>query len=262
MKRHIPNLLTLSNLFCGCIAIIQAFNGNWVNASLFIFAGAVFDFFDGFAARLLNVKSDIGKQLDSLADLITFGVAPATIAYVMMQYTFTQWEVYHPAFKAYPVLLQFIPYSAYLIAIFSALRLAKFNIDTRQEVYFIGLPTPANAMFWAAFPLINYSISEHYMWEWFEESQSSIIYTNYAMYPWFYVILVIAMSLLLVSPFRMFSFKFKNVTMKEHGSLLGFLILSILLLITLQFIAVPILIFGYILLSILTLNGKKTKTLM
>ena len=142
IKRHIPNSITCCNLICGCMATGAAFYGNYHWAFFLIILGAVFDFFDGMSARLLGVSSPIGKELDSLADDITFGLAPSAVIF----HLFTEVQ--------YPEVLQpfssVIPYTAFLMAAFSALRLAKFNLDTRQSTCFIGLPTPANALFWAS----------------------------------------------------------------------------------------------------------------
>ena len=136
MKKHIPNAITCCNLISGCIAIVFALQGTADMALLWIVIGAVFDFFDGMSARLLNVSSPIGKELDSLADDITFGVAPASIVFSFLA-----------GIHQHNILL---PFLAFLIAAFSALRLAKFNLDERQATSFIGLPTPANALFWGA----------------------------------------------------------------------------------------------------------------
>lgn len=142
MKKHIPNTITCCNLICGCIATYFAILGLPVVAMSFIILGAVFDFFDGMSARLLHVSSEIGKELDSLADDITFGVAPASLVFWQLQ------------IADYPAFLEplrgVIPFFAFIISAFSALRLAKFNLDTRQTSSFIGLPTPANALFWGA----------------------------------------------------------------------------------------------------------------
>ncbi len=136
MIKYIPNTVTCLNLLSGCAATVYALQADYLTATLFIIAGAVFDFFDGFLARLLDAHSTIGKDLDSLADDITFGLAPAALMFSL--------------FKEYPYVTEFgakyIPYLAFLIAAFSALRLAKFNNDTRQTKSFIGLPTPANAL--------------------------------------------------------------------------------------------------------------------
>lgn len=145
MKKHIPNSLTCCNLICGCMATGAAFYGNYQWAVLMIIIGAIFDFFDGMVARALGVSSNIGKELDSLADIVTFGVAPSSIIF----YLFT--EVHCPEMLI-PV-RHLLPYTAFLMAAFSALRLAKFNIDERQHQQFIGLPTPANALFWGSIVL-------------------------------------------------------------------------------------------------------------
>jgi CDP-diacylglycerol--serine O-phosphatidyltransferase len=140
--RNIPNALTCCNLICGCMATGAAFYGNYQWAVLMIIIGAVFDFFDGMVARALGVSSNIGKELDSLADVVTFGVAPSSIIF----YLFT--EVHCPEMLI--SVKDLLPYTAFLMAAFSALRLAKFNIDERQHQQFIGLPTPANALFWGS----------------------------------------------------------------------------------------------------------------
>jgi CDP-diacylglycerol--serine O-phosphatidyltransferase len=136
MKKHIPNILTLSNLFAGCIGLVFAFDGNLIYASYAIWIAAIFDFFDGFSARMLNVSSPIGKELDSLADMVTFGVLPSMILYQMIES--------HP--------IPNLGYGAFILALFSALRLAKFNVDTRQSTTFIGMPTPAAAFFVSGLP--------------------------------------------------------------------------------------------------------------
>ena len=136
LKKHIPNTITCCNLISGCIATYFAFQSEFQMALLFIVIGAVFDFFDGMSARLLGVSSPIGKELDSLADDITFGFAPSAIVFSYL----TTFDIPHP----------YIPYLAFVMAAFSALRLAKFNLDERQALGFIGLPTPANALFWGS----------------------------------------------------------------------------------------------------------------
>lgn len=136
MKKHIPNTITCCNLISGCIATYFAFQGDFNLALLFIVIGAVFDFFDGMVARLLHVSSPIGKELDSLADDITFGFAPSAVVFSYL--------------SSFHIHLPFIPFTAFVMAAFSALRLAKFNLDERQALGFIGLPTPANALFWAS----------------------------------------------------------------------------------------------------------------
>jgi len=142
IKKHIPNTITCCNLVSGCVAIAYAFSGKIEISFTWIIIGAVFDFFDGMSARLLKVSSPIGKELDSLADIVTFGVAPSTILFSKL------------GIMSYPSILEslrgILPFIAYIMAAFSALRLAKFNLDERQTLGFIGLPTPANALFWGS----------------------------------------------------------------------------------------------------------------
>lgn len=147
ITRNIPNTLTCGNLVSGCIATVMALGGDARYALIWIIIGAVFDFFDGMSARLFGVSSPIGKELDSLADDVTFGVAPSAIVFAQL------------SVMEYPTVLAsvepYIPYCAFLIAAFSALRLAKFNLDTRQTTSFIGMPTPANALFWGSLPRLT-----------------------------------------------------------------------------------------------------------
>lgn len=225
--RNIPNTLTSCNLFSGCIAAYMAFHGNYKEALLFIVLGTMFDFFDGMTARLLHVSSPIGKELDSLADDITFGLAPAAIAFSLFK------EVYYPDFLM-PV-AGIMPYTAFLIAVFSGLRLAKFNIDERQTSSFIGMPTPANALFWASLAVGGHSF---------------LISDNFnAIYLF---VLVVVMSLLLVAELPMFSLKFKDLSWGHNKVSYIFLIVSLPLLIIFQVSGIAAVIIWYILLSLAT----------
>lgn len=225
--RNIPNTLTSCNLFSGCIAAYMAFHGNYKGALLFIVLGAMFDFFDGMTARLLHVSSPIGKELDSLADDITFGLAPAAIAFSLFK------EVYYPDFLM-PI-VGIMPYTAFLIAVFSGLRLAKFNIDERQTSSFIGMPTPANALFWASLAVGGHSF---------------LISDNFnAIYLF---VLVVVMSLLLVAELPMFSLKFKDLSWGHNKVSYIFLIVSLPLLIIFQLSGIATVIIWYILLSLVT----------
>lgn len=225
--RNIPNTITSCNLFCGCIASYWAFQGNYKLALSFIILGAVFDFFDGMTARLLHVSSPIGKELDSLADDVTFGLAPAAIVFSLFK------EVHYPAFLA-PI-ADIMPYAAFLIAVFSALRLAKFNLDERQTSSFIGMPTPANALFWGSL-----TVGAH---DFLTSTSFNAIYL---------LILVIIMSLLLVAELPMFSLKFKNLSWQQNKVSYIFLIVSIPLLIIFQLSGFAAVILWYIVLSVLT----------
>ena len=225
LRKHIPNALTCCNLLSGCIATSFAYNGDIRIAFLFIILGAVFDFFDGMVARLLHVSSPIGKELDSLADNITFGVAPS----MMVFYELGQLNcptVLDP-------LKSCLPYTAFMIAAFSALRLAKFNIDERQSMSFIGLPTPANALFWGGLLMLQ---------------------SKYQDTPAFYVIfllLVFLTSYLLISEIPMFSLKIKSKSWKENRFCLYFVTTAALLLLILSLPAFAIIITWYIILSII-----------
>ena len=169
ITRHIPNAVTCCNLFSGCIASVMAFNENYTLAISFIILGAVFDFFDGMLARLFKVSGPLGKELDSLADDITFGFAPSAIVFSLFK------EVHYPDFLL-PV-ADYMPYTAFLISVFSALRLGKFNIDPRQSSSFIGMPTPANALFWGSLTVGAHSIQESCL-----ETEQSQLYFPHCMY--------------------------------------------------------------------------------
>lgn len=202
IKKHIPNTITCCNLFSGCIACVMALQGYYGTALLFIVIGAVFDFFDGMVARLLKVSSPLGLQMDSLADDITFGLAPATIVFSFLG------TLSLPAFLT-PVAAYF-PYVAFLIAVFSALRLAKFNIDTRQKSTFLGLPTPANALFWASLVAG--------LGDWVAELNAG----------WLFIVgLIFLFSYLLVSDIPMFSLKFKSLRWRSNKIRYIFLIFTL-----------------------------------
>jgi CDP-diacylglycerol--serine O-phosphatidyltransferase len=236
MKKHIPNFITCLNLFCGCIGIGLAFKGDLVIASYMIGFSAVFDFFDGMAARALHVKSEIGKELDSLADVVSFGVLPGIIMYCLLNIAFESAEGW----------ISFVPFVAFIIPVFSALRLAKFNIDTRQTESFIGLPTPANAIFIGSIPLIIYNQNE----------QIAFINTLFGN-PGFLIILVFILSYLLVSPIPLFSLKFKDLTWVKNSFQYLLLILSVILFIFLNVASIPIIIVLYIVLSLISNSNKK-----
>lgn len=202
IKKHIPNTITCCNLFSGCIACVMALRGDFQAAMAFIVLGAIFDFFDGMVARLLKVSSPLGVQMDSLADDVTFGLAPAAIVFSFMG-TLSLPDFLLPIAEIYP-------YYAFLIAVFSALRLAKFNIDTRQKSTFIGLPTPANALFWASL-VAGFG-------NWISELNAG----------WFFMIgLITLFSYLLVSEIPMFSLKFKSLRLRSNRIRYIFLLCSI-----------------------------------
>lgn len=231
LTRHIPNTVTCLNLFSGCIACVMAFEAKYEYALGFIILSAIFDFFDGMLARLLNAPSAIGKELDSLADDISFGVAPALLIFTFLR----EDSLILPAF--FNPLRDLIPYTAFLIAVFSALRLAKFNIDERQSSSFIGLPTPANALFWASL---------------IAGSHNLLLAEVNALW---IMALIFFFSWLLVAEIPMFSLKFKNLSWKDNKTTFVFLLTSIPLLFLLKVTGIAAVITWYIVLSFV--NSKK-----
>ena len=221
IKKHIPNTITCCNLISGCIATYWAFCGNYEMALLFIIIGAVFDFFDGMSARLLGVSSPIGKELDSLADDITFGFAPSAIIFSYL--------------CTFHIHLLFVPFLAFVMAAFSALRLAKFNLDERQALGFIGLPTPANALFWGAL-IVGAG-------DWI----STLPYAPYLI-----LLGTFISCYLLIAEIPMFALKFKHWGWKGNEIKYIFILSCIPLLLLLRVSGIAIIIAWYILLSIIT----------
>jgi CDP-diacylglycerol--serine O-phosphatidyltransferase len=220
MKKHIPNTITCLNLISGCIATYWAFQGNYELALLFIVIGAVFDFFDGMVARLLHASSPIGKELDSLADDITFGFAPSAIVFSFLVPLTSH-------------LSPLTPYLAFIMAAFSALRLAKFNLDERQAMGFIGLPTPANALFWGSL-IVGMG-----------DKMTSLPYAEYAILAGIFI-----SSWLLVAEIPMFALKFKTWGWKGNEVKFIFLITCIPLLLLLEVSGLAAIIAWYVILSI------------
>ena len=239
IKKHIPNAITCCNLLCGCLAIVQVFEGNLIYAAYLVGLAAIFDFFDGFAARMLNVSSAIGKDLDSLADMVTFGVVPGLVMFQLLKTSLITGNVDFQVFKNN----SFLVYLPFIIIIFSALRLAKFNNDTRQTESFIGLNTPANSMVICSIPLI---LNQH--------PEIGTLLNPYVL-----CVLSVVLSLLLVSEIPMFSLKFKHFKWKANEIRFIFLALSLLMLTTLQFLGIPLIIILYVLLSLLTNYLAKRK---
>ena len=227
VTKHIPNTLTSCNLISGCIAIVFALSANYTMALTFIVVGAVFDFFDGMSARLLGVSSPIGKELDSLADVVTFGVAPSSMIYtLLLTLSKSGWN---------ETLAFAIPYVAFVMAAFSALRLAKFNLDERQTTSFIGLPTPANALFWGALIVGNENV--------FDEN---------SYYIYLLIILVFVSSWLLVAEIPMFALKFKHWGWRDNKVKYVFLISCLPTLLIFGISGISVIIAWYICLSFLT----------
>ena len=227
VTKHIPNTLTSCNLISGCIAIVFALNANFSMALTFIVVGAVFDFFDGMSARLLGVSSPICKELDSLADVVTFGVAPSSMIYSLLPILDkTGWN---------DTLAALVPYVAFVMAAFSAIRLAKFNLDERQTTSFIGLPTPANALFWGALIVGG----EEMLAE-----QSNVILLLVA--------LVFLSSWLLVAEIPMFALKFKHWGWHENKIKYVFIVSCLPILLIFRISGISVIIAWYIFLSIIT----------
>lgn len=226
MRKHIPNAITCLNLLSGCLGIVFAFQGELVFAGYAILIAAIFDFLDGMLSRLLKAYSEIGKELDSLADMVSFGVLPSVIIYQLF--------LQSPQLGSLSTWLNF---SAFLIAIFSALRLAKFNIDVRQTENFIGLPTPANALLIASFPMII--------------DQGNFFLSSYILNPFFLFVFSLGMGILLVTEIPLISLKFKSIRLSDN--LLRYILLfsSLILLLIFKFAAVPIIIFLYFLISLI-----------
>lgn len=246
MKRHIPNFITILNLLCGCLGIVIVLTNAMdvkIAAYLIVLAG-ILDFFDGFAARLLNVKSEIGKQLDSLADMVTFGVLPSVLVYnILLNNTQLRLQMNQNE------ILYYLP--AFFVAAFSALRLAKFNIDTRQVSGFIGMPTPANALFVCGFVVFLNTFNEHGC------IHQYILINYYSVYAY-----ILTASYLMISEIPMLSLKFSSFTFKENFWRYLLLFGTVVILIASSvlgyaFLGISISIVYYVLLSIVCSFEKK-----
>lgn len=233
IKQNIPNFITIFNLIAGCLSIVSVFNNDFFEASIFIFIATIFDFLDGTFARILKAISPIGKQLDSLADIVSFGVAPGML-------------IFHLILKSNFVItsenssIEVLAFAGFLIPVFSAIRLAKFNIDKSQSDSFLGLPVPANALFIASLVIISdKSLFNNAL-------AFEIVYNT-----WFLIALSLIFSFLLVSKIPMFALKFKNLKWKGNRVRFIFLIICVILLVIFHFFAVPMIIILYILFSVL-----------
>lgn len=241
MLKQIPNIITSLNILCGCVAILFAVSGDLITAAFFVFFGIFFDFFDGLAARLLKAQSEIGLQLDSLADVITSGVVPGIVMFQLLNISFFHdtrtltetfsSEVWNLGIKNY------IPLIGLLVVVASAYRLAKFNVDTRQTSGFIGLPTPANALLILSLPLI--------LQFQFSEMAESIILNK-----WFLIGITLLSCILLNAEIPLFALKYKTWDFKSNAVRYVFLMLCAVLLVLLKFLAIPFIMLLYILLSL------------
>lgn len=236
LKKHIPNIITLLNLLCGCIALVFAGVANFEMAFFFVCLGIFFDFFDGFFARLFNVSSPLGLQLDSLADMVTSGVVPGFVLFKMLSNSVNS----DPS-------LMYLPYLGFIITLGSCYRLANFNIDTRQTDSFIGLPTPANALFILSLPLLL-------------KNSDSLLVLELLINPWVLLFISMLSAFILNAEIPLFALKIKKFNLKDNALQLFFLLISILLLVYLQFAGVALIIVFYVLLSIITNKFKANKS--
>jgi len=225
IKKHIPNFLTLLNLFCGCIAIVFVANEQFDIAFYFVSLGIFFDFFDGFFARKFGVSGPLGVQLDSLADMVTSGVAPGFVMFKVLLANNYDSCVY-------------LPYLGFIITLGACYRLANFNIDTRQSDSFIGLPTPANTLFIMSLPLV---IAECQFL-----ALSEILSSK-----WVLLIITLFSAYVMNAEIPLFSLKIKNFSFQKYKLQIGFLVVSIIMLATMKYLAIPLIILTYVLLSVL-----------
>ncbi|MCF6349013.1 MAG: CDP-alcohol phosphatidyltransferase family protein [Flavobacteriaceae bacterium] len=252
MKKHIPNIITLLNLFAGIIAVMLAVSDRLIEAAFFVLIGIFFDFFDGLVARLLKVQTELGKQLDSLADMVTSGVVPGIIMFQLFMKSshkdwmnglsceIGNWMVFEETASMTwtGTEIHLLPLVGLLLTLAAAYRLANFNIDERQTSSFIGLPTPAMTLFILSLPLIlAYSDNEFI---------KNLILNKYVL-----ITITLIFSILMNVEIPLFSLKFKNFSFKNNVIEIFFLLASIILLIVLKFVAIPIIILLFVLLSVI-----------
>lgn len=231
IKAQIPNLFTMLNLFCGCVALVMVADLKFDLAFYFVCLGIFFDFFDGFFARKFNVAGPLGVQLDSLADMVTSGVVPG---YVMYHLIMDEKDLYNANLGLQD---QLLPYLGFIITLGACYRLANFNIDTRQSDSFIGLPTPANALFFTSLPLVISAFPNSFL--------SEILINK-----WILLALTFLSAYVMNAEIPLFSLKIKNFSFAKYKLQIFFLAVSVLMLIFLQIVAVPLIILFYVLLSV------------
>ena len=224
LKKYIPNFLTLLNLFCGCIALVFVADLNFEFAFFFVALGIFFDFFDGFFARKFNVAGPLGVQLDSLADMVTSGVVPGFLVFCLLSFHNTSG-------------LKFVPYLGFVITLGACYRLAKFNIDTRQSETFIGLPTPANTLFFMSLPLINYD-------------QLHFLTCSAAVYSGILVFLCVVSAYVMNAEISLFSLKIKNFSFTKYKLQIAFVLFAILFIGFFKYLGVALTIVLYVILSV------------
>ncbi|MEZ4795964.1 MAG: CDP-alcohol phosphatidyltransferase family protein [Flavobacteriaceae bacterium] len=234
MKKHIPNFVTLLNVLCGSIAVIFAVSGDMTATAFFVFLGIFFDFFDGLLARKLKVQSELGLQLDSLADMITSGLVPGLVMFHLLSYTVEGSNSYTDSMLGD---IQWLPFLGLMITLASAYRLATFNISTNQSDSFVGLPTPANALLILSLPLIL-------------EYQNNDLMNSIILNKWFLISVTLLSCFLLNSKIKLIALKFKTWGFKDNAARHLLIVLSLILLIVFKFAGIPLIIILYILMSI------------
>jgi CDP-diacylglycerol--serine O-phosphatidyltransferase len=232
-KKQIPNIITLLNLFSGCIALIFATKSDFQAAFFFVSLGIFFDFFDGFFARLFQVSSPLGLQLDSLADMVTSGLVPGYVMFRMLSNCHADNSI-----------VSFFPFLGFLITLGSCYRLANFNVDTRQSDSFIGLPTPANAIFILSLPLVL-------------AHSNSLLALELLTNQWILLLIIVGSVFMLNAEIPLFSLKIKKITLKDNKLQVFYLITSLLLLYFFEYLGISLLIVFYVLLSVVTNKWSK-----
>lgn len=235
IKKHIPNIITLLNLFCGCIALVFAFQQEFLLAFYFVCLGIFFDFFDGFFARLFKVSSPLGLQLDSLADMITSGIVPGVIMFQMLLKSFGEERII--SVSSWDNSVMILPFLGFIITLGACYRLANFNIDTRQTDSFIGLPTPANALFILSLPLILLNSNIEFI-------------TNSLQNHWVLIAISLVSAYIMNAEIPLFSLKVKDFTFKKNALQILFLASSVLFLLVFRYLGIPMIIIFYVLLSV------------
>ncbi|MGV8813777.1 MAG: CDP-alcohol phosphatidyltransferase family protein [Gelidibacter sp.] len=251
IKRHLPNIITLLNLFSGSIAVLLAVQNYFVGAALFMFLGIFFDFFDGLLARKLNVQSELGLQLDSLADMVTSGLVPGVVMFKLLNMSLgtpvsENSEALWSSTNLFEGLHHYAPlaFVGFFITLASAYRLAKFNLDEDQQSSFKGLPTPANALLIVSLPLIM-------------EFQNSDAINAFILNPWFLIVMTVLSCYILNSSVNLFALKFKDWSFKSNAVRYIFIILSVIFIVLFKFLAIPIIIVFYVLLSLFSKSLTK-----
>jgi CDP-diacylglycerol---serine O-phosphatidyltransferase len=244
IKKQIPNIITLLNLFCGCIALVFAFQSEFELAFYFVCLGIFFDFFDGFFARMFNVQSELGLQLDSLADMVTSGVVPGVVMFQLLLKSFGSEKIIDVASWDNTVMI--LPFLGFIITLGACFRLANFNIDTRQTDSFIGLPTPANALFVLSLPLVLIHSDIEFI-------------TSALQNQWVLLAITVLSAFIMNAEIPLFSLKIKDFTFQKNALQIFFLASSVLFVLLFKYLGIPLIILFYVLLSVVN-NTMVKKT--